>query len=164
MKICFLSSLHPPYDKRVFHKEAMALAGAGFDVTHIAPSTTAGETSHRGVRVVTFGSAGGGIRRCLSLPKLFRLALRMRPGAVHCNELDSWLVGVAVGILCRAKVVFDVHEIYSGEVAERFPVPVRGLVATLVRLYCRLLLPLTDRVVFAKKSAQHDFPKHDFLH
>jgi len=162
VKICFLSSLHPPYDKRVFHKEAVALAEAGFDVVHIAPDKVAGAAEHRDVRVVTFCSPGSGLRRCLSLPKLFGLALREQIDAVHCNELDSWLVGVAVGILRRAKVVFDVHEIYSGEVAERFPGPLRGLVAGLVRLSCRLLLPLTDRLVFAKKSAQRDFPRRDF--
>ncbi len=159
MKICFLSSLHPPYDKRVFHKEAVALVEGGFDVTHVAPNTVAGEAEHRGVRVVTFRSRGSGMNRWLSLPKLCWRALRIRPDAFHCNELDSWLVGIIVGVATRAKVVFDVHEIYSGEIAERFPGPLQELVAALVRLYGRLLMPLTDRIVFAKKSAQHDFPR-----
>ena len=37
MRVCFLSSMHPPRDKRVLDKEAISLAQAGFEVIHLAP-------------------------------------------------------------------------------------------------------------------------------
>ena len=53
MKVCFLSSLHPPFDKRVFDKEAISLAAAGFEVFHVAPGNI-GTQLNSGVLIKTY--------------------------------------------------------------------------------------------------------------
>lgn len=157
MKICFLSSMHSPQDKRVFDKEAVSLAQAGFDVTHLAPGFT--DTRHeQGVQIVTYEPPQGLIDRVLQIPRLYRLASRLKADVFHCNEVDSWFVGVLLKCVWGAKVVFDVHEHYPSTLAEKhFPLWLRPLITGSTRLLFHVLTPFTDRLVFAKKSVAPDF-------
>lgn len=158
MKICLLSALHPPFDKRVFDKEAVSLAARGFDVVSIAPDAPTGE-QHSKVRFIGFPRPRGFFERILRLPLLFNLCRKERPDAVHCNEIDSWLIGVALSVCFGTKCIFDVHEHYPEDFAEmHFPRFYRPAVTALVRGLMLLLQLKTDAVVLAKKSLEQDFP------
>ena len=41
LRVCVLTSVHSPFDQRVFYKEAVSLAEAGYDVTLIGPGPAA---------------------------------------------------------------------------------------------------------------------------
>ena len=112
MRVCFLSAKHSPLDKRVFDKEAASLAQHGFEVVHLAPQTGAAEWVQRQVRLVTYAPPRRTFDRLLQLPRLYRLAARVNADCYHCNEVDSWLVGVLLKLMRGKKVVFDVHEHY----------------------------------------------------
>lgn len=157
MRICFLSSAHPPRDKRVFDKEAISLAQAGFEVIHLAPGEAEG-THEQGVEIITYRRPQGIVGRLLQIPRLYRLAAKIEADCYHCNEVDSWFVGVLLKLTCRKRLVFDVHETYPNDLAEfHFPRWSHPLVISLIRLLFRLLLPFTDRLIFAKHSIAKDF-------
>ncbi|WP_417746816.1 glycosyltransferase [Rosistilla oblonga] len=159
LKICFLSSMHPPLDKRVHHKEAVALATAGYQVVHIAPGDGE-EFVADGVSITTYKGDRTKLGRISRLPKLWRLARRANADCYHCNEVDSWLVGVLLKIFSRKTVTFDIHELHSNDLAERcFPAVLRPLVVKTTRTVLSLLTPFTDRLVLAKKSAGQEFPR-----
>src|SRR5438046_1598742 len=119
MKICFLSSMHPALDKRVFYKEARGLSRAGHDVVHLAPGT--GEDwVEDGVRLSTFGPSKGLLSRIMNMKSLYRRARMVRADVYHCNEIDSWMVGAAFRVFSGSKFVFDVHEHYPEDFAEHY--------------------------------------------
>jgi len=152
--------MHPPFDKRVFGKEAVSLAEAGFEVIHLAPGDERCNRRH-GVQVITYRPPQGLLDRALQLPRLYRLAERVDADCYHCNEVDSWFVGAALKLFRRKQVVFDVHEHYpSTFLAGRTSARLRPLVAGLVQFAFRLLTPLTDRIVLAKRTVADDFA-HD---
>lgn len=156
MKICFLSSMHPPLDKRVFEKEALTLVEAGHEVVHVCPGTP-GITQEKGVKLVQYRPPKGIRARIAQFPLLYRLALEENADAYHCNEVDSWIVGA---FLSRGRkiCVFDVHEHYPSTFAElRFPKFMRPVVAGTIRLLYRLLTPWTACFVLAKESLSGDF-------
>jgi glycosyltransferase involved in cell wall biosynthesis len=165
MCVCFLSAKHPPLDKRVFDKEATSLAQHGFEVVHLAPYTGAAEWVQRQVRLVTYAPPRRTFDRLLQLPRLYRLAARVDADCYHCNEVDSWLVGVLLKLMRGKKVIFDVHEHYPSMFAESMaPAWLQPCAAWMMRLGFRLLALFTDRLVFAKKFISEDFagsePKH----
>ena len=139
-RICFLSSLHPAQDKRVFEKEAVSLAASGYEVFHLCPGEPDEAGTHAGVRIVTFAV----LRR---LPRLYRLARRLRADAYHCNELDSWLVGVLLRLVTRKRVVFDCHEHYPSHMTYRLQPGFRRAATALLRVYMRVLGLLTHKVI-----------------
>lgn len=158
MKICFVSSMHPPDDKRVFYKEALSLTEAGFDVAHICPGTPNEAGVREGVTTITYARPKGLADRVKQLFQLYKLAKRQKADAYHCNEVDSWGVGVVLRIFSGAKCVFDVHEHYPSTFAEgRFPKPVRPLVSGFVRAVFLILTPFTNKLVLAKRTVSDDF-------
>lgn len=158
-KICFLSSVHPPFDKRVFDKEAVYLSRAGYSVVHLCPGSGSQNGTFKGVQVVTYPKRNGLIGRLFQLSRLFRLGLKQKADCYHCNEVDSWFIGVLIRIFHGKPCIFDVHEHYPSTFAEsRFPRFFQPFIAFLVRLSFRLFLPFTSKIVMAKRSVSDDFP------
>jgi glycosyltransferase involved in cell wall biosynthesis len=161
--IVFLSSAHPPEDKRVFAKQAITLAEAGYRVTHVCPHPGEGADSYEksGVRIVTYRRGRRILQRALGVFALARRGLAEKPDALHCNEVDSWVSGLVAKLASRGRVrvVFDVHEHYPSTFAEsRFPPALRSAVAATLRMLFRALTPFTSRIVFAKRTVAPDFP------
>jgi|APSaa5957512535_1039671.scaffolds.fasta_scaffold12228_2 glycosyltransferase involved in cell wall biosynthesis len=160
MRICFISSMHPTDDKRVFEKEACSLAIAGFDVIHLAPSSEIKirQYSVKNVKIITYPPSNGLLSRVLNLPMLYRKAHKINADAYHCNEIDSWIVGIMLKIFNGRLCVFDAHEHYPEEFSEVRIYPwMRPFVKRIIALTIYILSKFTDRIVLAKISLLKDF-------
>jgi glycosyltransferase involved in cell wall biosynthesis len=155
-RICFVSAEHPALDKRVFQKEALSLARAGFDVSHLCPGPAEGVERVQGVEIISYRRRRGKLGRALGLARLFAMARRVDADIYHCNEPDSWLIGVLMRALHRRVAVFDCHEHYPGQVVRWLPRGTRVIGARLMRLYLQLMGLVTDVVVLAKYSIASD--------
>ena len=155
--ILMLSAAHPPEDVRIVAKQGAALAEAGFRVRHLAPGTPAGPMAH-GVEIVSHGPAPRGWRaRLVRIPALARAAAAARPAVIQAHEPDSWVAALIAARSCGARVVLDVHEHYPSRLDSRLPAPLRPVARLALRLVCRALAALADRVVVAKDGLDEAF-------
>jgi len=105
-----LTTVHVPFDGRIFHKEAKSLARAGYDVVLIARHTKA-ETID-GVRIVPVPEPRSRFRRMTSVTwKLYRQAVREDADVYHFHDPELMIVGLLLKVRGK-KVVWDVHEHY----------------------------------------------------
>ncbi|MBN2840847.1 MAG: glycosyltransferase [Coriobacteriia bacterium] len=147
-------------DPRV-EKEAAALVGAGYAVTVLAwdRAAEAPATEDRaGVRIERLGPTGpyGGGPKSLPLFREFwrratARALEIGPAVMHCHDLDTASVGLAVVRRSAqpVRLVLDMHELYR----DSKMVPQRGLVGfaarTVVRIVERRAFTTADVIVVA---------------
>jgi glycosyltransferase involved in cell wall biosynthesis len=157
--ICFISTLHSPTDKRVHYKEATSLTQAGFRVSHVARDEDSG-TFLDGVEQIPYPAGGRSIGdRLKRFWLIYRLAKGANADVYHCNETDSWVIGIFLTLFSRARLVHDVHEIYSSNLAERhFPRWAQPIIVALIRTFFLPLTLMTDAFVYAKKSVEIDYP------
>ena len=155
MRVCFLSFSHPFDDMRILHKEAYSIARAGHEVIHLAHGQRA-PSEVGGVRVRLYWHANILGRAWL----LLRHGYAMNADIYHCNEVESWLLGLLLKLVrSHTKVIFDVHEHYPSRFENpRFPVWFRRPGSRMLRLVFQFLTPATDLLIYAKRSVSPDFP------
>ena len=157
MRVCFLSSMHPPLDKRVFEKEAKTLARAGYEVVHLAPDESADRVVD-GVQIRTYRKPRGIQERLFALPALYKRARAIDADVYHCNELDSFVVGVALRRLAGRKCVLDVHEFFAHDFAENHaPAWLSPVVRRAMAFAVRTLARHAQAVVLANAALGEDY-------
>lgn len=118
VKVCQMTSVHPPNDIRVFHKMCKSLARGGFDVTLIA--MTPEPTVVEDVRIVPFPVYKNRVKRLLFSPfKMFSMALKEKAAVYHFHDPEL-LVSALLLKLSGKKVIYDVHEDYAREINDKY--------------------------------------------
>lgn len=152
MKICILSVLHEPYDKRNFQKVARSLCAAGHEVVSITPSREPLPESVDGIRLVAIPEAPSKRWRLVSVLRLIRLGRRERADAYLAVEPESWVAALALKLLTRGRVVFDMHEHVPTEFSKFFPARLRRAVEWWTVRFMRLFARFTDHVILTRGS------------
>jgi glycosyltransferase involved in cell wall biosynthesis len=156
-RICIITTAHEARDDRIYHKQALSLAGAGYEVSLIADWNA--------------GQESGPIRK-LSLPKFrgkvdrlvrgtfhsFRLALMERADVYHFHDPELLPLGVALK-LCGKRVIYDVHEDYKQKVRARCRLPLFGEIASIIwRAVEVISATLFDEILAADSHIASLFP------
>lgn len=157
MKVCHITTVHPLWDTRIFHKECKSLVKEGYDVSLIIQHEKS-ETID-GVNVIALAAAKNRFHRMLILTsKALVLAVKQRADIYHFHDPELLPVGAVLKLLGK-KVIYDAHENVSKSLMSRYYLPVllRNIVAGIVGLLEKTLALFFDAVVCATEDIQKSF-------
>lgn len=107
-KVCILTSVHPVFDTRIFHKEAKSLARAGYDVTLICQHDK--EETVDGIRILPLSKPKNRLERMTkTVWSIYRKALEINADTYHFHDPEL----IPTGLLLKRhgkRVIYDVHE------------------------------------------------------
>ena len=132
-KVCILTTVHPPFDTRIFHKEAKTLVQAGYDVTLIAQHDKNEVVD--GVKIIALPKPRNRFTRIFGLTwRALRLALRQHADIYHFHDPELLPWGWLLQKISHKPVIYDVHEYYADSILtkEWIPTLLRKLISKVV--------------------------------
>jgi len=145
MKICHVTSVHPVYDVRIFHKECCSLAKK-YNVWLIAPNVADHEKD--GVHIAGVNIPGQRIKRMLSQRSVYKRALNIDADIYHLHDPELIPVGIKLHKKGK-KVIFDSHEDVPQQILAKEWLPrwIAKLVSSLYASYEKRSLRKYDALV-----------------
>ena len=161
MKICMLTTVHQPFDTRIFHKESKSLQKAGHSVTLIAPSDVASKNNVDGIQVITIKKPVSKILHSITMVRVFIGGLRQDCDVYHCHEPGSLFVCSLLKLFRQTKLVYDAHEHYPSLIADNtiFPSPIKKYVEAFSNLNELLLCRFADSIIVVREDLKERFEK-----
>lgn len=147
-KVCILTTVHPPFDTRIFHKQAKTLVQAGYDVTLIAQHDKNEVVD--GVKIIALPRPRNRFQRILGLTwRVFRMALRQHADVYHFHDPELLSIGALLALFTKGKVVYDIHEDYPAAILTKrwLPSYLRGMISQAFRIVERLLSSACGAVI-----------------
>lgn len=136
-RVVHVTTVHPRDDIRIFRKECLSLAQAGYEVVQVVGDGL-GEAVVDGVTIVDIGPRPAGrLARMCQQPRAALAILRaLQPQLVHLHDPELLPLGVA---LARdgVPVVYDAHEDVPRQILTKQWIPrvLRGVVAAMFERY-----------------------------
>ena len=130
--VVHLTTVHDPFDSRVFHRECKTLTAAGYDVALLAPGKD--DFIVDGIEVVGLPGCDNRIlRMSLGVGRTLLKALGRRADLYHFHDPELIPAGLLLRLLGK-RVIYDIHEDNRTALEEReyLPAPLRELTARLL--------------------------------
>lgn len=159
-KICILTSVHPPFDTRIFHKEAKSLVKAGYKVTLIVQHSKNEVVG--GVKIIALPKPRNRFMRIFGLTWwVFCLALRQQSDIYHFHDPELMLAGIVLRFLGK-KVIYDVHEDIPKQIMNKNWLDnnqIKKFAAFIMNIIEKIGTLLFNKIVAATPAIARKFPK-----
>ena len=157
IKVCHMTSAHGTEDVRIFHKECVSLANAGYEVYEVAR----GESYDKnGVHIVGVGDIPKSRRKRMTegAKRVYQKALELDCDIYHFHDPELLPYGLKLKKHGK-KVIFDSHEELPAQIMEKGWIPkyLRPLVSKLAITYELLVTSKIDAVVSATPHIKNIF-------
>jgi glycosyltransferase involved in cell wall biosynthesis len=156
-RVCILTSSHNAKDDRAFHKEAVSLAKAGYDVVMVGRNSCA--ETFEGVRIVPLSESRSRFQRYIGHPlRCLAAGFRIRAAVYHFHDPELLMVGTLLR-LAGKRVIYDVHDDFATELESKdIPAALRSALATAWRLFESVAGRFMTHVVTADSHVAKKFP------
>lgn len=115
--IVHLTSVHPSFDIRIFHKECKTLARAGYEVVLVVQHEKDEEVG--GIRIRALVTPKNRFERMTrTLWEVYQTAIKENARLYHIHDPELILIGILLKIHGK-RVIYDVHEDYPSSVLSR---------------------------------------------
>ncbi len=158
-KVCIITTVHAPFDGRIFHKEGKSLQKKGHNVTLIAPHS--GDETVDGIKIVALPKAANRFMRIFGLGTIsLFLALREKADIYHFHDPELLVMGLLLKMFSGKKIIYDVHEDYSAAIHNKYWLPpfLRSTVALMFDIVENLCAGSFDGIIAATPEIARKFP------
>ncbi|WP_042221482.1 glycosyltransferase [Oceanobacillus manasiensis] len=158
-RVVHLTTVHHPYDPRIYHKECTSLQKAGYKVTLIAQKANTQAGTNRQIDHITIKSHASRIKRMvLGSIEAYKKAKSLKADVYHFHDPEL----LPVGWLLKRKnnvVIYDIHEDYITSILQKdyLPKPFKKIVASTYR-YMEKFFIRKMQLCLAEKYYQDFYP------
>lgn len=158
IRVAHLTSIHPPFDVRIFWKECRTLAEAGYEVILIAPHDR--RELRNGIQVEPVPKCSHRWHRVTkTVWQVYRKALKSRASIFHLHDPELLPVGTLLKIAGK-RIIYDAHEDLADDILIKHWISpwVRRFISVLSGCVERLAARSFDAVVSATPAIARHFP------
>ena len=158
-RVCILTSVHPAYDVRIFHKECRSLVSTGFQVILVVPHDY--DETVEGIKIKAVPKPKNRKERILkTIWQIYDIALSENADIYHIHDPELLKVGLRLKRQGK-KVIYDVHEDLPRQIYNKGWIPkyLRGGVSFITERIENYAAGKVDAIICATPTIARRFKK-----